>query len=100
MKVQELISDVNESLVKGEVVDIGRAAFKTTLNLLSRTIFFVDLADASSEMAREFKETVSGLMEEAGKPNWGVFFPVLRKIDPQGIRRRIDQTCLEDRTGL
>ncbi|XP_008222072.2 PREDICTED: geraniol 8-hydroxylase-like [Prunus mume] len=89
MKVQELISDVNESLVKGEAVDIGRAAFKTTLNLLSRTIFSVDLADASSEMAREFKETVWGSMEEAGKPNWADFFPVLRKIDPQGIRRRM-----------
>ncbi|KAI5351997.1 hypothetical protein L3X38_004888 [Prunus dulcis] len=89
MKVQELISDVNESLVKGEAVDIGRAAFKTTLNLLSGTIFSVDLADASSEMAREFKETVWGSMEEAGKPNWADFFPVLKKIDPQGIRRRM-----------
>ncbi|PQQ17149.1 geraniol 8-hydroxylase [Prunus yedoensis var. nudiflora] len=100
MKVQELISDVNESLVKGEAVDIGRVAFKTTLNLLSRTIFSVDLADTGSEMAREFKETVWGSMEEAGKTNWADFFPVLRKIDPQGIRRRHDQTCPEDRTDI
>ncbi|RXH79880.1 hypothetical protein DVH24_041027 [Malus domestica] len=87
LKVQELISDGNESAVKGEVVDIGRAAFKTSLNLLSRTVFSVDLADPHSERAREFKELVWSIFEEAGKPNLADYFPVLKKIDPQGIRR-------------
>ncbi|ONI30089.1 hypothetical protein PRUPE_1G230700 [Prunus persica] len=62
IKVQELISQVNESTVNSEAVVIGRAAF-TTLILLSRIVFSVDLANSSSEMAREFKETVCGLME-------------------------------------
>ncbi|XP_017192405.1 geraniol 8-hydroxylase-like [Malus domestica] len=61
----------------------------TTLNLLSRTVFSVDLADPSSEVGREFKEIVWGLMEEAGKPNFGDYFPLLRKLDPQGIRGRM-----------
>lgn len=90
-KLQELIASVNDCMVKGVAVDIGEAAFKTTLNLLSRTCFSMDLADTgsgSNETAREFKEIVWGIMEEAGKPNLGDFFPVLRKIDPQGIRRR------------
>ncbi|VVA25164.1 PREDICTED: geraniol [Prunus dulcis] len=69
MKVEELIYDVNERLVKGEVVDFGRATFKTTLNQLSHTMFFVDLVDASNEMAREFKESMWGSMEEAEKLN-------------------------------
>ncbi|ONI20475.1 hypothetical protein PRUPE_2G017600 [Prunus persica] len=72
MKVEELIYDVNESLVKGEAVDIRKATFKTTLNLLSHTMFSMDLVDASSEMAREFKEIVWGSMEEAQKPNWKI----------------------------
>ncbi|XP_008390127.2 geraniol 8-hydroxylase-like [Malus domestica] len=88
LKVQELISDVNEGAVKGEVVDIGRAAFKTTLNLLSRTIFSVDLADPHSARAREFKELVWSILEESLKPNLADYFPVLKKIDPLGIRRR------------
>ncbi|XP_048428075.1 geraniol 8-hydroxylase-like [Pyrus x bretschneideri] len=88
-KVQELISEVNEGVVKGNTVDIGRAAFKTTLNLMSRTVFSVDLADPKSETAREFKELVWGIMEEAGKPNLADYFPVLKKIDPMGIRRRL-----------
>ncbi|VVA38262.1 PREDICTED: geraniol [Prunus dulcis] len=52
VKVQELISQVNESAVNSEAVVIGRAAF-TMLIMLSRTVFSVDLADPSSEMARE-----------------------------------------------
>ncbi|XP_024196345.1 geraniol 8-hydroxylase [Rosa chinensis] len=51
----------------------------------------MDLAETgsgSSDTAREFKEIVWGIMEEAGKPNLGDYFPVLRKLDPQGIRRR------------
>ncbi|ONI30085.1 hypothetical protein PRUPE_1G230300, partial [Prunus persica] len=60
--------DVKESTVKGKAVEVGRAAFKTTLNLMSRTVFSVDLADLNSERAREFKES---------------------KVDPMGIRRRL-----------
>ncbi|RXH79884.1 hypothetical protein DVH24_041031 [Malus domestica] len=89
IKVQELISEVNESVVKGNAVDIGKAAFKTTLNLMSRTVFSVDLADPKSETAREFKELVWSIMEEIGKPNLADYFPVLKKIDPMGIRRRL-----------
>ncbi|KAB2609756.1 hypothetical protein D8674_042816 [Pyrus ussuriensis x Pyrus communis] len=32
---------------------------------------------------------VWGIMEEAGKPNLADYFPVLKKIDPMGIRRRL-----------
>ncbi|XP_057463308.1 geraniol 8-hydroxylase-like isoform X2 [Actinidia eriantha] len=35
------------------------------------------------------KKMVWGIMEEVGKPNLGDYFPVLQKIDPQGIRRRL-----------
>jgi hypothetical protein len=89
VQVLKLIDDVNESMRAGEAVDIGRAAFTTSLNLLSQTIFSVDLADPTSETVREFKETVSGIMEEIGKPNLVDYFPLLRKVDPQGIRRRL-----------
>ncbi|KAK9276156.1 hypothetical protein L1049_005687 [Liquidambar formosana] len=88
-KVQDLINDVQESCRAGVAVEIGLAAFKTTLNLLSNTIFSLDLADPSSDRAREFKEVVWGIMEETGKPNLVDYFPVIRKIDPQGIRRRM-----------
>ncbi|KAK9934411.1 hypothetical protein M0R45_021557 [Rubus argutus] len=89
VKVQKLIDDVNESMRAGEAIDIGRAAFTTTLNLMSQTILSVDLADQSSEMAGEFKKTVWCMVEEIAKPNLADYFPLLRKVDPQGIRRRM-----------
>ncbi|KAJ9706713.1 hypothetical protein PVL29_001943 [Vitis rotundifolia] len=88
-KVQELLANVEQSCQAGCPVDIGREAFRTSLNLLSNTIFSVDLVDSISETAQEFKELMRGVMEEAGKPNLVDYFPVLRQIDPQGIRRRL-----------
>ncbi|KAB2624909.1 hypothetical protein D8674_016569 [Pyrus ussuriensis x Pyrus communis] len=34
-------------------------------------------------------ELVWGIVEEIGKPNLADYFPVLKKIDPMGIRRRL-----------
>jgi cytochrome P450 len=87
--VQELLAETHQSCLTGKAVDIGRAAFKTTLNLLSNTIFSVDLADPNSDTAREFKEIVWNIMNEVGKPNLADYFPMLKKIDPQGIRQRM-----------
>ncbi|CAA3016391.1 geraniol 10-hydroxylase [Olea europaea subsp. europaea] len=88
-KVQELITYCRKNSQAGEAVDIGRAAFRTSLNLLSNTIFSKDLTDPFSDSAKEFKDLVWNVMVEAGKPNLVDFFPVLEKLDPLGIRRRM-----------
>ncbi|XP_022159808.1 geraniol 8-hydroxylase-like [Momordica charantia] len=88
-KVEELVAIVWESASMGEAVDVGRLGFTTTLNLLSNTIFSVDFADPNSELAKEFKNSVWSIMEEAGKPNLSDYFPALRKLDIQGIRERM-----------
>ncbi|KDP25563.1 hypothetical protein JCGZ_20719 [Jatropha curcas] len=89
-KIQELLSDVQESCSNGVAIDIGQAAFKVMLNSLSSTVFSLDLSDSSSDIVREFKKAVRGIMDEAGKPNLEDFFPFLRRIDPQGIMRRMN----------
>lgn len=88
-KVQDLLANVEQSCQAGDVVDIGQEAFRTTLNLLSNTTFSVDLVEPSSDTVQEFKELVRHMMQEAAKPNLADYFPVVRKIDPQGIRRRM-----------
>ncbi|XP_009596429.1 geraniol 8-hydroxylase-like [Nicotiana tomentosiformis] len=88
-KIQELVDHCHKSAKNGETVDIGRAAFRTSLNLLSNTIFSKDLSDPFSDSAKEFKDLVWSIMVEAGKPNLVDYFPFLVKIDPQGIRRRM-----------
>lgn len=89
-KISQLIDFVKESCLAGRVIDIGQAAFSTIVNLISNTIFSVDLADPSSESTREFKELVWNIMVEGGKPNVANYFPFLQKIDPQGRRRRME----------
>ncbi|WOH05428.1 hypothetical protein DCAR_0624844 [Daucus carota subsp. sativus] len=88
-KVQELVGYVSKCSERGEAVDIGCAAFQTALNLLSNTMFSKDIADPyHGNVAREFKDTVWSIMMESGKPNFADYFPILRSIDPQGIKRR------------
>ncbi|XP_030469335.2 geraniol 8-hydroxylase-like [Syzygium oleosum] len=88
-KVQELLAHVKISTQVGNAVDIGEAAFRTSLNFLFNTIFSLDLADPSPVSATELRKIVSRIMVEAGKPNIADYFPVPRKIDPQGSRRRM-----------
>ncbi|KAD7117810.1 hypothetical protein E3N88_05078 [Mikania micrantha] len=88
-KVEELIAYCRKASLSNDYVDIGHVAFRTSLNLLSNTIFSKDLADPYEDSGKEFKEVIGNIMVEAGKPNLVDFFPVLKKVDPQGIRRRM-----------
>ncbi|THG18010.1 hypothetical protein TEA_001405 [Camellia sinensis var. sinensis] len=87
--VQGLIAEVRESCEPGVEVDICKAAFRTMFNLLSNTIFSMELLDdRNKDILRELKEVVWSSMEHIGTPNLSDYFPVLKKIDPQGIRRQ------------
>ncbi|TYI70330.1 hypothetical protein E1A91_D08G214000v1 [Gossypium mustelinum] len=89
-KVEQLLTDVRHSSRIGEAIEISTAVFKTSLNLLSNTVFSIDFADSSSHTALEFRETMQAFKEEFGKPNFSDFFPtLLAKLDLQGIRRRV-----------
>ncbi|XP_060181662.1 geraniol 8-hydroxylase-like [Lycium barbarum] len=88
-KVKELIAYCTKCSQEGAALDVGQAAFKTNLNLFSNTIFSKDLADPFSNSEVELKEVIWSIAAEAGKPNLVDFFPILERIDPQGIRRRI-----------
>ncbi|XP_065858080.1 geraniol 8-hydroxylase-like [Euphorbia lathyris] len=87
-KLEQLIGDIQECCRESKAVNIGEVAFRTTLNTLLSSICSLDLTDSSSDRVREFKEIFRSIVEETGKPNLSDYFPFLRKIDPQGIRRR------------
>ena len=87
--MQELLADIHNSSLNGDEVDIGKAAFKTSLNLLSNTIFSVDLADPNSATGRELSKLVHSILEVGSRPNLEDYFPVLKKVDPQGIQRQM-----------
>ncbi|KAK7303760.1 hypothetical protein RJT34_14674 [Clitoria ternatea] len=84
-KLQELIHDIHQSSIKGEVVDVGRAAFMTCINFLSHTFVSQDFVDSLGN--GEYKHIVGTLLKATGTPNLVDYFPILRMFDPQGIRR-------------
>ncbi|XP_016567381.2 geraniol 8-hydroxylase isoform X1 [Capsicum annuum] len=88
-KVKELIAYCEKCSQEGEAMEIGQAVFKTNLNLLSNTLFSKDLADPFSDSKIELKDVICSIMAEIGKPNLVDYFPILGKIDLQGIRRRM-----------
>ncbi|WVZ59628.1 hypothetical protein U9M48_009744 [Paspalum notatum var. saurae] len=89
-KVQELVDHVGRLASRAEAVDVGRVAFITTLNLVSRTIFSRDLTSLDDDGgSKEFQQVVTDIMEGAGSPNISDFFPALAAADLQGWRRRL-----------
>ncbi|XP_004505592.1 geraniol 8-hydroxylase-like [Cicer arietinum] len=88
-KLQEILNDIHQSSLVNEAVDIGKLAFKTSINFLSNTIFSLDLVH-SDDAVGDFKEIVMNIMKESGKPNVVDFFPILKKfnLDIQGIHHR------------
>ncbi|MCL7022472.1 hypothetical protein MKW94_015737, partial [Papaver nudicaule] len=87
-KLEELVSYVRREASAGSAVDIGQAAFTTVLNLISNSFFSIDLADDfGSDSVCVFNDAVRGVMLEAGKPNLSDYFPIIRFMDVQGVRR-------------
>ncbi|CAI9101634.1 OLC1v1039002C1 [Oldenlandia corymbosa var. corymbosa] len=87
-KVQQLCDYLQDCCNNEKVVNICEAAFTTSLNLISNTIFSVDFADYDSRSSQELREIVMGVMNSLGTPNISDFLPVLKAIDPLGIRRQ------------
>ncbi|KAF7844705.1 geraniol 8-hydroxylase-like [Senna tora] len=93
-KAQQLLNYVNSRCENGLSVDIGRAAFTTVINSLSYLFFSVDFAryddndNDNNVITSDFKEIIEEIMVESGKVNVSDFFPILRFLDPQGVRRR------------
>ncbi|KAL2330858.1 hypothetical protein Fmac_018439 [Flemingia macrophylla] len=88
-KLKDLLDFVHENCQKGRVIDIGEIAFTTVLNSISNTLFSIDLASYSSGISQKFRNVITCILEEASKPNIADYYPILRRLDPQGARRRM-----------
>uniref|UniRef100_A0A7N0T4M0 Cytochrome P450 n=1 Tax=Kalanchoe fedtschenkoi TaxID=63787 RepID=A0A7N0T4M0_KALFE len=87
-KVQELIRHIRNTCSDDQTpLELEHAVFITVLNFLSNTLFSADLAHYRSEQSQEFKHLVAKMLELGGKGNFSDYFPVLKYLDPQGLRR-------------
>ncbi|GLU05338.1 hypothetical protein SLE2022_224410 [Rubroshorea leprosula] len=88
-KVEQLIKHIKKHQISGSQINIGEVVFATTLNLISSTIFSIDIVDPEFNTAQEFKDLVWRIMEDAGKVNLSDYFPVLKRFDLQGLKKHI-----------
>nr|WET52771.1 cytochrome P450 76BK1 [Holmskioldia sanguinea] len=88
--ITNLYDYLHESSISGKVVNIGEAAFITTLNLTAVTMFSGQVINFDVNATTEFKEIFGSLTSVSGKPNLSDFFPFLKPFDIQGLRRKME----------
>lgn len=86
--IHRLLHFVDQQVHLNKPIDVGRYFFLMAFNLIGNLIFSKDLLDPESERGQTFFYHAGKVMEFAGKPNSADFFPFLKWIDPQGIRRK------------
>nr|WJZ49112.1 cytochrome P450 [Isodon lophanthoides var. gerardianus] len=90
-KLQQLIDYVQNCCDAGRAVNIRDAAFTTTLNLMSATLFTDDAVEFDSKTVAELKDVMTAILAVISTPNFADFFPILRFLDPQGLRKLADR---------
>ncbi|CAI0398945.1 unnamed protein product [Linum tenue] len=85
-KVAQMVEFLEGKL--GEPVSIGQVVFAAIFDSLSNLMLSRDcIGFESSETANRLKSLIWRFMELGTSPNLADFFPVLKKLDPQGLRR-------------
>ncbi|PIA25399.1 hypothetical protein AQUCO_11600004v1 [Aquilegia coerulea] len=69
-------------------IDIGRYIYLMSFNLIGNFMFSKDLLDPNSTTGADIFYHAGKIMDLAAKPNIADFLPMLRWLDPQGIKRK------------
>ncbi|KAM7265404.1 hypothetical protein ACFE04_003087 [Oxalis oulophora] len=94
--IDRMVHFMKESSNNGNSpIDVGRFFFLMSFNLIGNLMFSKDLLDPNSERGAQFFHHAGLVMEFAGKPNVADFLPILRWLDPQGIRRKTQHNVEE-----
>lgn len=88
-KVLELVSFLTVKAGENKMVDIGRAAYTTFINIMSNAIFSVDILDYEGKgSGKEIKKLFMEIIEMGGIPNLSDFYPILGGFDFQGLYKK------------
>lgn len=72
-------------------IHVSRFVFLMAVNLLGNLMLSRDLVDPGSEEGSEFFTAVMGAMETSGYANVADYFPWLKWLDPQGLKRKMER---------
>ncbi|KAK6942670.1 Cytochrome P450 [Dillenia turbinata] len=93
--VDNMINLVREEAQKSGSVDVAEVVFLMAFNLQCQLIFSCDINELPhSGDKMEFFKLTSTISELSGVPNLSDFFPYLRRLDLQGIRRKMTKTLV------
>lgn len=90
--MKKLCNYLEKCSIRGSAIDVGEAAYVTTLNLTSATLFSKFVTDYESEDVPEFRQIIDGVANSVSAPNIADLFPILRPFDPQGIKKAAEMT--------
>ncbi|KAJ4905285.1 Cytochrome P450 76C1 [Raphanus sativus] len=93
-KVKELVTFIIESSERAEAVEIARACFVTSLNVISNVVFSTDLGSYDQMASSELRDSLFRVMEIMGKPNLANYLPSIEYLDLQGIKEET-KVCSE-----
>nr|AHX24368.1 CYP76A26-like protein [Tabernaemontana elegans] len=70
-------------------VQLSRFLFLMAFNLVGNLMLSRDLLDSKDPESREFFDCMNEILELAGTPNIADFLPLLKKLDPLGMKKRM-----------
>ncbi|XP_006358915.1 probable (S)-N-methylcoclaurine 3'-hydroxylase isozyme 2 [Solanum tuberosum] len=86
-KVMELVEFLRSK--EGQVVNIGELVFATVLNMLSNVLISKDMVNLEEEIEDGvIKSLVRGIVEVLSAPNISDLYPILGKLDLQGLQKK------------
>eukprot|EP00253_Pinus_taeda_P031001 PITA_31001 len=86
-QVLRTIQQIMQEVIKGHSINIEDTMVHSAVNLLGNMAFGKDMLASQAPAFREFKESISKMMENAAVPNLADYFPFLQWLDPQGVGR-------------
>lgn len=89
--IDEDASDLNKEKGESGKVDVAKYLFLMAFNIIGNLTMSRDVVDPKSKEGQEFFESMNNIMEWIGMTNVADVWPVLRWLDPQGIRRGMDR---------
>ncbi|KAF5940664.1 hypothetical protein HYC85_021831 [Camellia sinensis] len=85
--VDNMVRWIDEAAAVAVEVQLSRFLFLMSFNLVGNLMLSRDLLDPESEEGFEFSDSMSKVMHLAAMPNLADSFPILKWVDPQGIKR-------------
>ncbi|XP_015898696.3 iridoid oxidase [Ziziphus jujuba] len=89
--IQFIQDDSAAKRSRGEAgaVNLAHYLFLTSFNVVGNLVFSRDLLDPQCREGNEFFHAMDNIMNLAGKPNVADFLPLLKWLDPQGVKRNM-----------